>query len=219
MVKSKSASTKRSNSKKQVFKFPLVILIPLLAFLTLFIAIKNNNGNSVSITLTTDTPTPTNVQSECTIGNSISFDVPENWEKETSCDNPNPSGTITLISPKNPNADPGTWNNFNDGRLRIDISYRDNGDGNIQDRYQVVYDSVNDPNPGGAPYSELTKTSIADHEAISYFYEFEGHLHTYQTVESSRLWEINIRSWERQTESVNEYAINNFLSSIKFSDN
>lgn len=147
----------------------------------------------------------------------ISYTLPSGWtQKVTDADISGYAGTIEIASPDQAqvccgpmmsNAI-GIWiKTTRDAKLRTLNQY-----------YKTIYDGIHAPNPGGATDHDLTKTTINGYQTISYFYDFEGHEHTYNVWAGDYLWEIRISSASKEQEDLHSAQINSILSSIKFSN-
>jgi hypothetical protein len=164
---------------------------------------------------------PTTIPQENTKWNDVKIDelitfiTPRGWTKNVETKSTIDAGIIELVSPDMAPSccGPGEYPAVN-----IDIVVAFDGKTNtLEKQYKEVYDEIHAPNPGGAVSHDLTKTTIAGYQAISYYYDFEGHKHTYMMWNEDQRWEIRIYSASGTEEIKHSAEIQSMLSSIKLS--
>lgn len=147
----------------------------------------------------------------------IRFTLPTGWtQKVTNVTTPGFVGTIQILSPDlAPGAAGGPPTNA------VGISFEATLDGKtetLEKKYQAIYNEIHDPNPGGAVSHDLTKTTVASYPTISFYYDFEGHSHTYYVWNGDYLWKIEIGAPSATQENEHKNDIDSVLSSIQFTN-
>lgn len=141
--------------------------------------------------------------------------LPSGWtQKVTNTDTPGFVGTIQIVSPDlAPGAAGGPQTNA------VGMYFEATLDGKtetLEKKYQAIYNEIHDPNPGGAVSHDLTKTTVAGYPAISFYYDFEGHSHTYYVWNGDYLWKIEVGAPSATQEDQHKNDVNSVLSSIQF---
>jgi hypothetical protein len=133
-----------------------------------------------------------------TIKNLLRVQKPEGWGERTSSSSSSPYGSLELTSPDLVQGAAG-GQQTNAVVIRFDVTLDQEHDA-LDRVYQSLYDEVNDVHPAGAATHDLTRTTVAGLPAVSWYYDFEGHWHTYSVQDKNNMWNISISSPEAKYE-------------------
>ena len=145
----------------------------------------------------------------------IEFKLPTGWKQSFQANyDPKEPDTIVITSPYQAK---GCCGGPITDAIAIYIYLKKDGNTeNLEKKYKTIYDEIHDPNPGGAVSHTLSKTTVGDKPAISFLYDFEGHLHTYYIWNGNDRWEIIIHSPSKIYEEQYTDEIQAIITSLKF---
>lgn len=144
----------------------------------------------------------------------IQFKVPQGWSQEImNFDSPEPYQMIQLQSPDKAKPCCG---GADISAIGVTFKVTVAGTTTFENRYKQLYEQIHNPNPKEATNHDLSKTTVSSYPALSYYYDFEGHLHFYEVWVGDNLWTITISSPSPLQEVQHKNDIEALLSSIQF---
>lgn len=191
----------------------VVIILFFLVILGAFLFVKNSNKSIPVLQNSASVSSVTGLKAS----ELIEVEIPAGWEKSIQKEKSiNNFYSPEVLYVKSQDLTDSCCGGPQTNAISISFRVYPVGDTTLEKQYQEIYESIHTENPSGALPHDLTRTTIAGNPALSSYYDFEGHSHTYSVWHGDQLWDISINSPFALQEEQYQQEINEILSSIKF---